>query len=304
MNRVGVAAPGVLLSLTILVSGCTSASRRPELQVFGSIVLPPDARQIALSVGDSPDFSLEIPFDRKRAASEGADIGLESTLGSGSPFGPVIVPLGYLIGRSVGWTSGVDAGQLRADTASVLAATKNLHLETAIARDLTGCLRSSPALTVRRVANDLPTQPPPSRSRFTGSLRGSATWETPPPPRHPLAHTTADTLVSIKVRKVGFTAVPGGARVNGHGTTPINPPLFLEFSASVEVIRVHDWSPVGGLTISYTGPAMKFGEWAAHDAARLQAALAAATCELTAEIVSRVSCEPTLASADASLTGD
>ena len=90
------------------------------------------------------------------------------------------------------------------------------------------------------------------------------------------------------MRSIGFNARTGHAHVNGGGTMPINPPLALELCASVEVIRVRDWSPVGGLTIRYEGTAMKFTEWAAHDSTPLKNEIAAALQGIREEIAARV----------------
>ena len=42
-------------------------------------------------------------------------------------------PLGYVIGRTIGWSSGVDAHTLRTSTDAILSATRDLDVDNEIA---------------------------------------------------------------------------------------------------------------------------------------------------------------------------
>jgi hypothetical protein len=253
----------------LALAGCASTEIRPRRSVYGALTLPADVGAIGLTVARPvPEFALQLPVDKGSAARATSGTGARDMLRD--PVAAPYFPLGFVLGGLIGGVLGVSESELKTATPSIQAAAQQFHFDKRIAKAVRDSIGASHARPVHELADNLPTEPAPVPGRLRRESGRRLTWSRAAPAPHPLAGTGIDTLISIRVAFQGFQVRPNPNVRSTGDLELINPPLALTLTVDISALRVRDWVPLGGLTLSYESLPSKFTEWAAGDATALR----------------------------------
>lgn len=98
-------------------------------------------------------------------------------------------------------------------------------------------------------------------------------------------------LAGLRVGYQGLQSRPNPHVRSSGDDISLNPLLSFVLMADVIVVRVRDWTAIGGLTVHYESEGRKFSAWAADGASPLRRAMDIALEETFRQIKSPISSE-------------
>lgn len=276
------------LALALVLTGCTTPEVHSKLVVYGAIALPAGARNIGLTATrPCPEFALQLPTDKKSAAQS---LAVEEARGMAGHEAALLFPLGFVMGAIIGGIVGVSENELANSAQSMSVATHELHFDQRVVRMIMEHVNANHAGRIRELADNIPLEPRAVQGRMQRGIGGRLTWVRPPPAPHPLAHTSIDTVIGIRVAFQGFQARPNPHVKSTGDVESFNPPLVLVLAVDVTVVRVSDWDNLGGMTALYESVPRKFTAWAAGGAQPLRQEMETGLQDILRQITSHLSC--------------